>query len=221
MDNFNYTPSKQYQLILYTNGCSWIENLYLNRAMQQNFPDVLHINRGIGGNGNWQIIERSIADLKLLKNQSIPVAAYISFSEVSRNKKELSLVNPIKYKKINDYFRDILLQEHQLLDSALDQLKINRFITTSFINNCFNNNPSIVDKCSDPYKKEMFGLYALEYMKDNNKIFKFDLEDYIDCISDWTDYFSYIESSPIIDNTYHPCHVDAYQSVVEFTQSFL
>ena len=219
--NFDATVANNYDLIFYTNGCSWIENIYLNRVVQQQLPNVLHINRGIGGNGNWQIINRTITDLKYLTQSKLPVVSYISFSEVGRNKKELSLINPTKYNSLNDYFKDILLQEYKILTQELDKLKINYHVTTSFINNCFNQNKSIIDYCVDPYGEQAYSLYPLEYMKDHNSLFKFDIKDYINEIEKWDRYFTYMENSNVIDETYHPNNVSVYQHTVDFVQSFL
>jgi len=219
--NFEATVSTKYDLILYTNGCSWIENIYLNRVVQQQLPNVLHINRGIGGNGNWQIINRSVMDLQYLTQSELPVMSYISFSEVGRNKKELSLANPAKYNDLNTYFKDILLEEYKILSYELDKFKTNYHITTSFVKNCFNENKSIIDYCIALYDEEAYSLYPLEYMKDHNSLFKFNIEDYIGEIEKWDRYFTYMESSGLIDETYHPNNVSVYQPIVDFVQTGL
>jgi hypothetical protein len=58
-------------------------------------------------------------------------------------------------------------------------------------------------------------------MKDHNSLFKFNIEDYIGEIEKWDRYFTYMESSGLIDETYHPNNVSVYQPIVDFVQTGL
>jgi hypothetical protein len=208
---FAYKPSrtKDYDFILYTNGCSFVDKKYLDEAVTQILPSALHINRAKGGHGNLEIVDRSIRDLHYLSQTQLPIRAYISFSEVGRNRAEFAL---------NEYFKQILLQEYSQLEQGLADLNVDTYITTSFVSNSFNNNRRIIDDCDVHFDQEVYGAFTtglVEYIKQRNNLFKFDTQDFVNELDKIHSYLQAMDHSDLISN-YHPNRWECYQSIIDF-----
>lgn len=220
--NFDYKRNtmlnKPYDYVVYTNGCSWIASKYLDDILDTLAPNALHINRSKAGQGNLQIIDKTIRDIDYFKSLNIPVYAFISFTEVGRNKEEFYLANPNKYESLTEYLKQILICEHNELNSALSNQNIAYHVTTSFCTNCFNSNKSIVNICGDFHNYDIYAVAPgiIEYMRDRNTIFKFDTEQYVQEIEKINNYLNAMASLDWIDDTYHPTNWRAYSGVVEF-----
>jgi hypothetical protein len=225
--NFDYKrqqkTSDDYDFLVYTNGCSWMASKYLEDLVDICVPNALHINRAKAGQGNLQIIDKTVMDIKYFKKKlDIPIYAFISLTEVGRNREEFSLVNPHNVESLNNYLKQILFAEYKELDTILTQLGIEYHITTSFCSNDFNNNKTIVDNCGNFPK---FNLYAvapgiIEFMKDRNHLFKFNTEQYTEEITKINKYLDCLKQSDRLDNTYHPISWEAYVPILEFLDQY-
>ena len=217
---FAYKPNrtKDYDFILYTNGCSFVDKKYLDEAVTQVLPGALHINRAKGGHGNLEIVDRSIRDLHYLSQTQLPIRAYISFSEVGRNRAEFALVKPKTCDTLNEYFKQILLQEYSQLEQGLLDLNIDTYITTSFVSNSFNNNRRIIDDCGVQFDQEVYGAFTtglVEYIKQRNQLFKFDTQDFVNELDKIHSYLQAMDRSDLI-SSYHPNRWECYQSIIDF-----
>ena len=220
---FAYKPNraKNYDFILYTNGCSFVDKKYLDEAVTQVLPGALHINRGKGGHGNLEIVDRSIRDLHYLSNTGLPIKAYISFSEVGRNRAEFALVKPNSCDTLNQYFKQILLHEWAQLEQGLADLNIDTYITTSFISNPFDCR-RIIDDCDVQFDGEVYGAFTtglIEYIKQRNQLFKFNTQDFVDELDKIHSYLQAMDRSSLISN-YHPSRWECYQSVIDFAAEY-
>lgn len=218
---YEYNPecTSEYTAILYLNGCSWIQRMYLNNVLAYYFPNCLIVNNAENAFGNLQIISGTVNDIHNLSKQSLPVFAYISFTEVCRNKKELWFANPKRYSNLTDYFRSIQQEEWSLLDSKLRQYPIDYCITTSFVYNSFNDEKRILDYCGYADNQEVYrvNVGVTEYLKNYNHVFlKSDLGVYIDNLEEIIEYKKSLLELPYIDETIHPYHWSCYQPVVDY-----
>jgi len=101
----------------------------------------------------------------------------VSFTEVGRCKNDFALINPNNFTSSHDYFAEILKKQYNEVKQILKNT--NAYITTSFTNNNFNDNNSLLDFCGEQtIKKPDRSVYhyssrIYEYMKDRNYIFPF------------------------------------------------
>jgi hypothetical protein len=131
--------------IFYSIGCSWLQSRF-SRVILNDYPNYFHINKAIGGMGNSMMIDLVKEDLILLENMPCDVLLLVSFSEVGRNKKDLSLCNANNFDYVNQYLGEILKEQYKKISEMLkNKTNIKPYITTSFVPNNFNSNKSIID----------------------------------------------------------------------------
>lgn len=169
----NTKPKK----LFYALGCSWLHSNFFNRTFINSYPDYLLINRSIGGIGNSLMIDILKKDMELLKLFNVDTYVLVSFTEVGRCKNDFTFVNPSNFTSSHDYFAEILKRQYNEIKQILKNT--NAYITTSFINNNFNDNNTLLDFCGkQTIKKPNKSVYhynsgTYEYIKDRNNIFPF------------------------------------------------
>ena len=199
--------------IFYAIGCSWLQNNFFNRTFINEFPKHVLINRSIGGMGNSLIIDILKKDIVFFKSLNVEIFYLICFSEVGRNKKDFNYANPKSYKSGHDYFENILINQFKDVQKILGGS--NYYVTTSFVNNCFNKNNTILDFCgptSLPKPNKDIYHYSSRihsYMQDR-KIFNFDYNNDIKATLESIDWFL---SHKYVDKTYH---ADSYKPYEDF-----
>ena len=169
----NTKPKK----LFYALGCSWLHSNFFNRTFINSYPDYLLIDRSIGGIGNSLMIDILKKDMELLKLFNVDTYVLVSFTEVGRCKNDFTFVNPSNFTSSHDYFAEILKRQYNEIKQILKNT--NAYITTSFTNNNFNDNNTLLDFCGEQtIKKPDRSVYhyhsgIYEYMKDRNNIFPF------------------------------------------------
>jgi len=191
---------------LYINGDSWTVPVYLNQytdCRSPNYKNIFVINQSVGGCGNRDIIERTKLDLKILKEKGIVPSVCIALSEVGRNfKEEFELVKP-NHERLNDYLRQVLLKEIEILETNLKDL--NYYITTGWIPSP-NSNKAIIDYIGiDKNDVEVYSYtnVIFEWLSVHQKIFKFTKESFIDAVENKQRWEYRLVNNPYIDDTLH------------------
>ena len=214
-DGFNfgwkYNTLAKSKKILYVNGCSWLHNNTAQRALLNFFPEHLIINRAIGGQGNNMIIDLLEKDISLLTHCPFETSYLIMFSEVGRNYKDLNEIDPKTYTSSHTYFEDILKLQYKKTIKILEKEKY--YISTSFVNNCFNSNKNILSYCEKtklskpitPVYNFSTGIY--EWMK-SKKIYKFNFNQDLKILEENKQWF---ENHRYVDNTLHPNSYKPYE----------
>jgi len=202
--------------LFYALGCSWLQDNFFNRTFINNYPEHLLINRSIGGMGNSLMIDILKKDINLLKSFNTDLYFLVSFSEVGRNKNDFKLVNPINFTSSHDYFAEILKRQHNEVKQILENT--NAYITTSFTNNNFNNNNTLLDFCGkQAFKKPDRHVYhynagIYEYMKDRDNIFSFNHHKDIEATLLSQKWFAGHE---FVDDTLHVNGYEPYEKFLE------
>lgn len=206
---WQYNDIENSKKILYVSGCSWTHENFCQRTLINHFSDSLIINRSIGGQGNSMIIDTLKKDLNLLKNANHEVFYLICLSEVGRNIKDFSYTNPKNYNSTHKYFEEILKKQYSEIKDLLSGQK--QYVTTSFVNNSFNNNSSILDFCGNNKLTRPnnhvynFNTGIYDWMK-NKKIYNFDFEKDLQILQnalEWLSGFEFVDSS-LHPNSYKP-----------------
>jgi len=208
---WKYNNIDSFKNVFYISGCSWTNENFCKRVLLNHYPNSVILNRSIGGQGNSMIIDLLEKDLDLLSNTNLKVFYLICFTEVGRNIKDFSYVNPKNYTSSHNYFADILCEQYKKTQKILSRQK--HYITTSFVNNCFNKNFKIIDYCGQnsnhkpvtPVYNYSTGVY--NWMK-KNKIYNFNFSKDLEIVNkniDWMKGFT------LIDNTLHPNSYKPYE----------
>lgn len=204
--------------ILYSIGCSWLQSRFFSRVILNDYPNYFHINRAIGGMGNSMMIDIVKEDLILLENMPCDVILLVSFSEVGRNKKDLSLCNANNFDYINQYLGEILKEQYKKISEMLkDKTNIKPYITTSFVSNNFNSNKSIIDftEGGDRPSESSFNIQAGVYETISKVSSGFDVKKDLDILEE-TRKWMYGRTG--IDDT---LHIDRYEPYEKFCEHIL
>jgi len=132
--------------LIYISGDSWMTAGYFNNFIMETWPDDFIINRAKAATGNRDIINILKRDIDVLKDISLPKTLLIVFSEVGRNINEIDRSKLDQFTTINDYLKTVQKKQcEEIYDigSVLDNCQI--FVTTAYVPNSFNGNPSIID----------------------------------------------------------------------------
>lgn len=211
-----YNEQKRSSKILYSMGCSWLNNNFFKRCLLNNYPEYMLINRAVGGQGNSMMIDILEKDLDLLDSFNCEVYFLLCFTEVGRNKKDFTYRDPRSYTSANHYCGDILKEQYKKVFEMLEGKQ--NYISTSFIPNNFNSNKTILDFCGRTSKPKpekdifIFSTGNYEAIK-TNKAFKFtnvysDVED--SCKS-----YDWLMSHEFVDETAHPSSYLPYELFLE------
>tara|TARA_B100000073_G_C23593977_1_gene517540 strand:- start:86 stop:853 length:768 start_codon:yes stop_codon:yes gene_type:complete len=166
--------------LFYALGCSWLHSNFFHKTFINNYPEYLLINQSFGGNGNSLMIDTIKKDIEFLKSSDMELFVLVSFSEVGRNKNDFKLLNPVNFTSTHDYFAEILKKQYGECSKLLENT--NSYITTSFINNNFNSNSTILDFCGEQEHSKPdvnvyhYGSGIYEYMKDRSDLFPFEYD---------------------------------------------
>lgn len=204
--------------IFYSIGCSWIQSRFFNRVVLNDHPEYFHINRAIGGMGNSMMIDVVEEDIGLLESMPCDVLLLVSFSEVGRNKKDLSFCNAKDFDHINQYLGEILKEQHKKISEILaGRNNIKPYITTSFIPNNFNSNKSIIEftEGGDRPSESSFNIQAGVYETISKVSSGFDVKKDLD-ILEATRKWMYGRTG--IDDT---LHIDRYEPYEKFCEHIL
>ena len=203
--------------ILYAIGDSWLHGNLFHRVIINSYPEYFFINKSVGGISNGIIIDLLRQDLQVLNLLNVEVVFLVCLSEVGRSSQELYLENPKNYKSTHEYFGAILKKQVTMIENIIGDHS--NFITTAFISNNFNDNPSIVDFCSGTGLKKpenvftVYGNGIFEFIKER-PIFQFDLASDLDKALRLRDFLG---SHQDIDDTLHP---DSYEPYDKFIKHF-
>ena len=205
--------------ILYVIGCSWWANQNVARFLEKEYGEYLIINKSIDGLSNTNMINILQNDVKFLssiKNPFIPVKFLVNFTEIGRNKKEFTLVNPKDFTTSIDFLQAVLKVQYDEVKELVKNYE--SYITTSFIPNTFNNNKRLIDFCV-PTKPEQgplgysYSVGTYEFFNDNPKIFKFD-KFYEQKVLENSR--QYLFNHKHINTTLHPKSVEPYSRFLEY-----
>ena len=202
--------------LFYALGCSWLHSNFFHKTFINNYPEYLLINQSFGGNGNGFMIDTLKKDIELLKFMEMDLFILVCFSEVGRNINDFKLVKPGNFKSSHDYFGEILKKQYDQANELLQST--NSYITTSFINNNFNGNKTIIDFCGKQKVEKpdtvvySYGVGIYEYMKHRSNLFAFEYHKDLDAVlrsQKW------LESHEFVDDS---LHVNAYEPYEKFLQ---
>lgn len=208
--------------IFYAIGDSWLDSVYFNRVFLNDYRDYFLINRSLRASSNAIILDLLKQDIEMLTLLNVDLVFLVAFSEVGRSLMDFHNCTPKNYSSAHIYFGDILKKQYETAKTIIGEYP--NYITTAFISNNFNNNQSILDFCSkDKLQKPqdvftVIGNDIFEYLKDKNKLFKFD---FVNDINKSLELKKYIESHGDIDNTLHPNCYKVYEDFLEHVFSNL
>lgn len=202
--------------IFYAIGCSWLDTHFFHQVFYHEYPDYFLVNRASKGLGNSQMIDMVRQDLDLLKSIDVEIVFLVSFAEVGRRNKDFKNISPKNFNSTHDYFGSILKLQYEEMYELIKDYP--HHITTGFVSNNFNENKSILDFCGDTEKVKpdnvFFCLTSLIYgfLKDRNKLFKFNLTDDVKRSKELRNYINALE---YIDDGYHPDRYKVYEDFLE------
>jgi len=200
--------------IFYAVGCSWLDSVYFNRVFLNDYPEYFLINKSIRGLSNAIILDLLKQDIEMLKSFNIDIVFLISFSEVGRTITELQSCNPGNYSSAHEYFGSILKNQYTTAKNIIGNYP--NYITTSFITNNFNDKLSILDFCSKTKKNKPQDAFRvnpgiIEFLKEKNSLFKFDL---VDALNKSIELRDFIESNDYVVEL-HPGYYKVYEDFLE------
>ena len=202
------------QKVIYSIGCSWMKsNLWL-RTVDHHLPGYLHINRAVGGQSNFEIIQTLQSDLDIILKLDSDPCFVISLTEPLRCFSELKYLEPTNYTNASDYLKDILLYEYQTVENILQNHR--HYITTSFVPNYSNDNPTLMSYCKPIIKQPAdcfnVGSGIYQWFADRKKLFKFDINNDLDKVIDWR---KFMQNHQHMADHYHPNHYSVYENFLE------
>jgi len=166
-DGWEYDDNIKANKVVYAIGCSWIHYSWFTRVHALKYPDTLLINRSFGGHGNSMIIDTVKREYDLMQKFD-DIYFIVCFSEVGRNIKDFSYQNPKNYNGVQEYEKAILYNQMECIDQFLGNEQ--RFITTSFVSNPYNNNKRIIDFCEKTYDQPCESYTAAPVHSNTSKI---------------------------------------------------
>ena len=200
--------------ILYVIGCSWWANQNVARLLEKQYGEYFIINKSIDGLSNTNMINILKNDVKFVS--SMPVKFLVNFTEVGRNKKEFTLVNPKDFTTSIDFLQAVLKVQYDEVKELVKNYE--SYLTTSFVPNAFNSNKRLIDFCEPTKPKQgplgySYSVGTYEFFNDNSKIFKFD-KFYEQKVLENSR--QYLFKHKHINTTLHPKSVEPYSRFLEF-----
>jgi len=214
--NVKKTPNSQSKKVFYAIGDSWLDSIYFNRVFLNDYSDYFFINRSISGMSNAIMLDLIKKDMELLTSLDTDPIFLVAFSEVGRSIIDFTSCDPREYSSSHAYFGEVLKNHYDEIKNVIGDYP--NYITTAFISNNFNNNLSIIDFCSGSRLRKPENVFSVcstgifDYLKDRNKIFKFNLLDDIEASLKLR---KFMESHRDIDDTLHVNYYKVYEDFLE------
>ena len=213
---FFYDSGRKTNKMFYAIADSWLDIHYFHQVFYNDYPDYFLVNRASKGLGNSQMVDMVQQDLDLLKKLDVEVVFLVAFTEVGRRNRDFENVSPKQFDSTHEYFGSIMKSQYDKIKELIKDYP--HYITTGFVSNNFNQNKSILDFCGKTEMtkpKDVFtvvsnGIY--DFLKDRNKIFKFN---FADDVQKSLDLKKYMDSLECVDETYHPDRYKVYEDFLE------
>lgn len=202
------------QKIFYSIGCSWLKSNFWSRVVNYHLPKHFHINRSVGGQSNFEIIETLRSDIEYVTKLDSDVVFVVSLTEPVRCQWELKYLQPNHQKTATEYLKDLFENEYQQIIKILNNHR--HYITTSFVPNYLNDNPTVMSYCKPTTEQPadcfhvQSGLY--QWFRDRNTLFKFDINNDLDKVIDWREF---MQNHQHMADHYHPNHYSVYENFLE------
>ena len=198
--------------ILYINGDSWLSH-YVPRVTNADcdlFKDMFVINHSVPGQGNINIIKRTLVALAELKKYNIKPFVCIGLTEVGRDfLEEFKLGEP--HPNLTTYLNNVLTAEINILKSGLDEYQ--HYICsswtswTSSVTLSSIKNKSLIDFIEQDFD-DLSPVYTISngiynWLNDRAKILKFDKLSFIEAVENKQTFEQALLSNPYINSTLH------------------
>jgi hypothetical protein len=195
--------------VLYINGDSWLSH-YVTRVTNADcnlFKDIFVINHSVPGQGNINIIKRTLVALAELKKYNIKPFVCIGLSEVGRDLLEefkLGKSNP----DLTTYLNSVLTAEINILKSELGDYQ--HYICsawTSSVTLSSMKNKSLIDFIEQDFDN-LSPVYTVgngiyNWLNDRSKILKFNKLSFIEAVENKQAFEQALLNNPYIDSTLH------------------
>ena len=204
--------------ILYIDGDSWLRIPRVLKSLEQHygiFENWLVINHAVDGDSNHDIINRTIKNIGKIKKLGHTPHVIVGLSEVGRGKgKELTLCPPDakKEKPLNDYLKQLLLTEVDMLNKALEGCP--SYVCSAWSTG-INQNKNIVDFIVEKENlPEVFVLQGklIEWFGKHRKQLGISQESLLGAIENSETYIQKLLQTNLVDDTIHVKNISTLQT---------